>query len=146
GGWTTDQFADDKRPFSREELDAVLPDNPLLLQASYYETYLNSAALRVLGMDSNSSGRIEEARVREVAGKLPAAPAGEIEESTLAMIRDLNRSGLTAFGSAGCEPEILPTYRRLADQGRLTVRVFCIAGVGTGTSAEQVNRALPQIA
>src|SRR6266853_308017 len=38
GGWTIDQFSDDKRPFSREELDRVVPDNPVLLQASYYET------------------------------------------------------------------------------------------------------------
>jgi len=34
GGWTIDQFADDKRPFTREELDQVAPDNPVLLQAS----------------------------------------------------------------------------------------------------------------
>ena len=62
------------------------------------------------------------------------------------MIRDLNRFGLTAFGSAGCETDILPIYRRLADQGKLNVRVFCITSIGTGTSAEQVDRALPQIA
>src|SRR5947207_2262189 len=33
GGWTIDQFSDDKRPFSRAELDAIAPDNPVLLQA-----------------------------------------------------------------------------------------------------------------
>ena len=145
GGWTIDQFADDKRPFTREELDAVVPDNPVLLQASYYETYLNSRALQALSIDSKT-GRLEEARVREVAARIPAAPANEIEESTLGMIRDLNRFGLTAFGSAGCETDILPIYRRLADQGKLNVRVFCITSIGTGTSAEQVDRALPQIA
>jgi len=46
---------------------------------------------------------LEEARVREVAAKLPVAPPNEIEASTHAMIKDLNRFGLTAFGSAGCE-------------------------------------------
>src|SRR5215471_13291835 len=161
GGWTVDQFSDDKRPFTREELDEIAPDNPVLLQASYYETYLNSRGLQALGLDGGKTstntwlvrdangrptGRIEEAGVREVAAKLPAAPAGEIEASTDAMIRELNRAGLTAFGSAGCEPELLPIYRRLADQQKLTVRVFCITGVGTGTSPDQVTRALPQIA
>jgi predicted amidohydrolase YtcJ len=144
GGWTIDQFADDKRPFTREELDQAAPDNPVLLQASYYETYLNSRAVQALGVDS-PSGRISESGVRDVAGKIPAASASEIEASTVGMIKDLNRFGLTAFGSAGCEPDLLPIYRRLADQGKLTVRVYCIAGVGTGTSADQVDRALPQI-
>src|SRR5436305_3813640 len=52
GGWTMDQFADDKRPFTRAELDNVAPENPVLLQASYYETYLNSRAIQALGLDS----------------------------------------------------------------------------------------------
>jgi len=145
GGWTIDQFSDDKRPFSREELDRVVPDNPVLLQASYYETYLNSRALKALGIDE-PTGRIEEAGIRALAAKLPVAPANEIQASTAAMIKDLNRAGLTAFGSAGCEADMLPVYRRWADQGQLNVRVFCIDGVGTGTTPEQVARALPQIA
>jgi len=160
GGWTIDQFADDKRPFTRDELDELAPANPVLLQASYYETYLNSLALRSLGIDEKApkdawvvrdkagkpTGRIEEAGVRAIAAKLPVAPPKEIEASTAAMIKDLNRAGLTAFGSAGCEPEVLPIYQRLSNSGKLDVRVFCIDGVATGTTPEQVDRALPQIA
>jgi predicted amidohydrolase YtcJ len=145
GGWTIDQFADDKRPFTRDELDQIAPENPLLLQASYYEAYLNSRAVKALGIDS-PTGRVPESGVRDVAGKIPAASPSEIETSTLGMIKDLNKAGLTAFGSAGCEQEVMPIYRRLEDQGKLTVRVYCITGVGTGTSPEQVKRALPQIA
>src|SRR5688572_24625109 len=33
GGWALDQFADDSRPFTREELDRAVPNHPLLLQA-----------------------------------------------------------------------------------------------------------------
>jgi predicted amidohydrolase YtcJ len=62
------------------------------------------------------------------------------------MIADLNRMGLTTFGSAGCEPDLLGAYRRWAGQRELNVRVFCINGVGVGTTPEQVERALPQIA
>jgi hypothetical protein len=145
GGWTIDQFADNNRPFTREELDAIAPENPVLLQASYYETYLNSRALQVLAID-NKTGRIDEAGVRPIAARLPAASTIEIEASTVKMIGDLNRAGLTSFGSAGCEADVLPIYQRMADQGKLNVRVFCINGVGTGTTPEQVDRALPQIA
>ncbi len=160
GGWTIDQFADDKRPFTRAELDEIAPENPVLLQASYYETYLNSRALQTLGLDNKTpadsfvvrdasgkpTGRIEEAGVRPLASRLPAATANEVEASTIGMIKDLNKSGLTSFGSAGCETDVMPIYQRLANQEKLNVRVFCINGVGTGTTAEQVDRALPQIA
>ena len=44
GGWAVDQFADDSRPLTRDELDRVAPVNPVLLQASYYASYLNSRA------------------------------------------------------------------------------------------------------
>jgi predicted amidohydrolase YtcJ len=147
GGWTIDQFSDDKHPFTREELDSVAPGNPVLLQASYYETYLNSRAIRALGasIENASTGRVAEPGIRALAAKLPVAPAKEIEISTAAMIKDLNRFGLTAIGSAGCETDFLPMYRRWADQGQLNLRVFCIDGVGTGTTPEQVTRALPQI-
>src|SRR5205814_9916825 len=96
--------------------------------------------------EDKSNRRIDEAGVRTVAAKLPVAAPAEIEASTVGMIKDLNRAGLTAFGSAGCETDVLPIYRRLADRGQLNVRVFCIDGVGTGTTPEQVSRALPQIA
>ena len=145
GGWTIDQFSDDKRPFTRQELDGVAPDNPVLLQASYYETYLNSRAVRALGVDA-PTGRVDESGIRALAAKLPVAPAKDIETSTAGMIADLNRAGLTAIGSAGCETEFLPMYQRWAAQGKLNLRVFCIDGVATGTTPEDVGRALPQIA
>ena len=31
GGWTAAQFTDDSRPFTREELDRVVPNNPVAL-------------------------------------------------------------------------------------------------------------------
>src|SRR5437667_6769439 len=41
GGWAIEQFADDQKPFTREELDQAVPNSPVLLQASYYRAYLN---------------------------------------------------------------------------------------------------------
>jgi predicted amidohydrolase YtcJ len=159
GGWTVDQFTDDKKPFTRAELDRAVPDNPVLLQASYYRTYLNTKGLQALGIDDNTptdawvvrdasgkaTGEIEEAGVRQVAGKLPMRSPEEIERSTAVMLRDLHKAGLTSFGSAGCEAEVLPIYRKWADQGRLDVRVFCINGQGAGTP-QQVDQIIPRIA
>ena len=158
GGWTLDQFADDSRAFTRQELDAVAPANPVLLQASYYRSYLNSRALAALGIDEKGpaeswvlrdgaqrpTGEIEEAGIRTLAARLPTASGDRLESSTRAMIQALNAAGLTSFGSAGCETDVLPTYRRLAARGELNVRVFCITGTGAATS-QQVDQLLPDI-
>jgi len=157
GGWAVEQFADDARPFTRDELDRVVPRHPLLLQASYYQSFLNTAAMQALGLDDTRrepwlvrdakgqpTGAIEEAGIRALAARLPTANGDALERSTRRMIRDMNRAGLTAFGSAGCEADVLPLYRRLAAQKQLDVRVFCITGATAG-SPEQVERALLQI-
>lgn len=159
GGWTIDQFADDRSPFTREELDRLAPANPILLQSSYYETYLNSLGLQAMGIDDRApqegwvirdekgrpTGRVTEEGIRGLAAKLPTLTAAQLETSSQAMIRSLNRSGLTAFGSAGCEAEPMALYQRWAKEGRLNVRVACITGVGANTP-EQVEQALPRIA
>jgi predicted amidohydrolase YtcJ len=160
GGWAIEQFADDPRPFTREELDKVVPNNPVLLQASYYEAYLNSRALQALGIDDkvpandwvvrdsagHPTGRITESGFRGLVAKLPAAPPAAIEASTLGMIKDLNRAGLTAFGVAGCDADLIGLYKKWAAEDKLNVRTYCINGIGVGNSAEQVERALPRIA
>ena len=159
GGWAIEQFADDSKPFTREELDKVAPNHPVFLQASYYEAYLNSRALQALGIDQNPNargvvkdaagrptGRISEEGFRALVNKLPTAAGADLETSSLGMIGDLNRSGLTAFGSAGCEADVLSIYRRWADQGQLNIRVFCITSPGGGGNPDAVTQLLPRIA
>jgi len=158
GGWALEQFAD-SRPFTREELDQVAPSNPVLVQEGFLEAFLNSRALQAFGIDEKSpadewverdaagrpTGRIGEAGWRQLIAKIPTPPITEIETSTRAMIGDLNRAGLTSFGSAGCEADLLRTYRAWADEGRLNIRVFCITGEAAATP-EDVDEVLPRIA
>ena len=105
---------------------------------------LNSRALEALGVTGSPTGQIDEAGIRALAARLPTASGEALERSTRAMIRDLNQAGLTAFGSAGCEADVLPLYRQLADRQQLDVRVFCITGAAASSPA-QVDRALPLI-
>ena len=156
GGWAMEQFADDKRPFTRDELDLAVPNNPMFLQASYREAYLNSKGLQAMAISESATpdasivrdaagkptGRILEAGFRQLVGKLPTARGPEVEASTQLMIKDLNKMGLTAFGSAGCEADVLPVYQKWASQGQLNVRVFCITAPGGGGGTEQL---LPRI-
>src|SRR5689334_9072473 len=54
GGWAHQQFSDDPKPFTREELDQIAPNNPVALQESYYQVFLNSKALEVLKIAANA--------------------------------------------------------------------------------------------
>ena len=157
GGWTHHQFTDDKRVFSREEMDEIAPNNPMVLQEAYYRLYLNSRAIQDLALDKMTeswigrdaagkpTGIVEEAGTRIVAAKIPAPSKQIFEASTLAMIRDFNRAGLTAVGSAGCPNDQMEVYRRLQQQGRLNLRVFCIVSF-PANDAKQVDTVLPRIA
>src|SRR5260370_4095411 len=167
GGWTTDQFADDRRPFTREELDRIAPSNPVAIQESYYATFLNSRALQELGITENKSAdppdlpkgavlrdstgkptgivKGDMPAVRPIAAKMPRVSNDRIAASSLRLIQDMNRAGLTAFGVPGCDPSLFRMYRTWADKGQLNVRVFCIDGFGAGTP-EQTDKIVPQIA
>ena len=130
-----------------------------MLEEAYYRIYLNSRGLQAVGIDENKpaskwisrdssgkpSGVIEQDGVREIAGKIPDASREQFESSSLAMIKDLNRAGLTAFGNAGCERDWLGSYRRWDNDGRLDIRVFCLDSFAANTP-EQVDQILPQIA
>ena len=166
GGWSVDQFADSRAKFTREELDRLIPNHPVAIQESYYRTYLNSRGLAAFGIRDGASdpedfpkgsivrdasghatGIVEGGMgaVRAIAAKMPRVPDAQLEASTLAMIKDMNRAGLTAFGVAGCDQALLPMYRKWEAQRQLNVRIFCIDGIGANTP-EQVDRALPRIA
>ena len=166
GGWATAQFADDRRAFTREELDTIAPDNPVALQESYYQVFLNSRALTAFGIEAGKpdptdfvSGSIQRdaagrptgvirgdiAATRPVAARMPKVAPERLEASTASLLRDMNRAGLTSFGVAGCNADVLAILQRWKAQSRLPVRVFCIGGAAAG-SPEQVERSLPQIA
>jgi len=166
GGWAHQQFADDGQPFTREELDRIAPDNPVALQESYYQFFLNSKALLALGIEAGKPDPTEFVRgsiqrdsagkptgvikgdiaaTRPVQARLPKVPADQLEASALAMVKDMNRAGLTTFGIPGCTNDVLDIFKKWKTQGSLNIRTFCMGG-GAAGSAEQVDRAIPQIA
>jgi predicted amidohydrolase YtcJ len=166
GGWATAQFTDDPKPFTREELDQIAPDNPVALQESYYQVFLNSRGLKAFGIEPNAPDpsdfvkgsimrdaagkptgviRGDIAATRPVAARLPKVPPDRLEASALSLVKDMSRAGLTTFGVAGCNADVLDIFTRWKSQGRLDVRVFCIGGAAAG-SPEQVDKSLQQIA
>jgi hypothetical protein len=165
GGWTHQQFADDPKAFTREELDKIAPNNPVSLQESYYQVFLNSRALQALGIEANKpdpQGFVQGTIMRDangrptgiirgdipatrpVAAKLPKVPPEQLEASSRALVQDMNRAGLTSVGVPGCNADVLEIFQKWKAEDQLNVRIFCIDGAAAGTP-EQVDKALLQI-
>ena len=76
GGWSPDQFRDDKKPFTRDELDKYLPNNPVLLQFTRAETYLNSKAIEAIGLEKRTEPWIYRDASGRATGIVENAGAG----------------------------------------------------------------------
>jgi predicted amidohydrolase YtcJ len=159
GGWSPDQFVENKKPFTRDELDQVAPDNPVFLQFTRSEEYLNSKAIDALGLEKRTEPWImRDANGRATgvfgvagrnaivdAAKFLDAPNGGkanlpmdvIIASQKVMLRDLAQAGLTASGGQCLWDDL---YRQFQREGAATMRFFCqrtATGGGRGAGAQE---------
>jgi predicted amidohydrolase YtcJ len=163
GGWSPDQFTDNKKPFTREELDQVAPDNPVFLQFTRSEQYLNSKAIDAIGLEKmNQPWIMRDAKGRATgitgvagrnaivdAAKFLDAPNGGkanlpmdvIIASQKQMLRDLAKAGLTASGGQCLWDDL---YRQFQREGTASMRFFCqrtAQGGGRGAGAQEKQMA-----
>jgi predicted amidohydrolase YtcJ len=143
GGWHPCQFAESRQP-TRAELDAVAPHQPVYVQALYEVGVLNSAALRVTGIDATTAdppgGRIQRDPVtgdptgrifgmggfNRILGTVPSATLEQERRSTAAMLADLHALGLTGIvdaGGFGMPPERYEPLFALRRDGGLSMRM-----------------------
>jgi predicted amidohydrolase YtcJ len=164
GGWSEEQFTDDPRGFPREELDRIAPDNPVVLQAVYRHSYLNTAAMRAAAIDEATpdprNGRIEKdtagrptgvvsgaGGVAFVAAKVPLPPADVWLTQTRKLVARLNAMGITGWldaGGRGMGAEHYKPYRELAERGELNARVYYTT-IRQPASQQQVDQVLAEI-
>jgi predicted amidohydrolase YtcJ len=144
GGWSEQQFTDEQRGFPREELDRIAPNHPVVLQAIYDHSYLNSAALVAAKIDADTpdpqGGKIERdangkptgvvrgaGGVAFVAARIPLADNEAWLANTRKFVTYLNSLGITAWldaGGRGMGAQHYVPYRTLADHSELNVRLF----------------------
>jgi predicted amidohydrolase YtcJ len=144
GGWSEEQFTDEPRGFTRQELDELAPNNPVALQLFYFRVYANSAGLKAMGINANTPDpaniKIEKDAQGQLTGALNGGPSigllrsklGEVardkavENARLLMV-DLNKMGITAFqdqGGTGVNPNHIKAFQLAHDSGQMTVRSF----------------------
>jgi predicted amidohydrolase YtcJ len=164
GGWSEEQFVDEPRGFPLAELDRIAPNHPVVLQAVYNHSYLNSAALRAANIDGGTpdpaGGKIEKdgsgkptgfvqgaGGVAFIAAKIPLKDQEAWLANTRRLVTYLNSIGITAWsdaGGRGMGAKHYEPYRTLAERGELDVRVFWLT-IRQPVTPEQVDRVLTEI-
>ena len=164
GGWSEEQFTDNQLRFTRAELDAVAPNNPVALQSIYDHTILNTAAMKSVNLDAATAdppgGKIERdangqpsglvtggGGVAFVAAKIPLKDFESWLANTRRLVTMLNSLGVTAWldaGGRGMSEKHYEPYRTLAAKGELNIRAFYTFFRMPGTPA-QLDVAIAEI-
>ena len=138
GGWSVDQFADQKGGFTLEELDQASPDNPVYAQLSYRGAYANSLALDAVGIGTED-GAWQQGRqpFSRMFRELPPPSEQQLERNIHQFSADLNAAGLTTVydvdrPSAGD----ISLIARASAESQLPLRVFHTLKYRAETSAE----------
>src|SRR5262249_37315559 len=127
-----------------DELDRIAPSHPVVLQAIYDHSYLNSAAQAALKIDATTpnppNGTIEKdgagqptgvvrgaGGVAFVAARIPLFDQAAWLANTRKLVTYLNSLGVTAWldaGGRGMGAEHYAPYQYLAERGELNIRAF----------------------
>lgn len=142
GGWTEDQFTDKKGGFTRAELDAAAPVNPVFAQVLFVRGYVNTLALQAAGLDGESPERtrvLPPPAIQKVRAAIPLMAPDAWRASLLAMMSDFNRAGLTSVIDVGGNGFTQAHYEPVAELDRsaaLTLRFYYMRYMHAAKPAE----------
>jgi hypothetical protein len=136
-GWWEYQLAEGRLP-TRADLDAAAPDNPVSIPGPHY-VIVNSLALKLAGVSRETpdpqggqvykdstgepTGLLMDNAGRFIRGFMPKATDAQQAAGMKRVLALVNSHGLTSVGDPSGSVEDAAMYRRLRDQGLLTVRL-----------------------
>jgi predicted amidohydrolase YtcJ len=165
GDWDLSQLKE-KRPPTRSELDAASAGHPVLVRTTRGHAYLNTEALRLLGVTratpSFAGAPVEKDDAGEPTGALqapvgPSLPQGlqqatsrllpslslqEQERLVIEMQQQQNALGLTSLRELWLSPEEMRVYQALWREKKLTIRVSMGITAFGSTPPEELQRTL----
>jgi hypothetical protein len=159
GRWHPPSQLKEQRYLTRQELDAVAPNNPVYVQTVGHFAMANSKALELAGItnatknpvggkiyrDANgeATGLLEETAIDLVTQKIPVPTFEEMIAQNIAAQRIYNRSGITGTVVGGLTEEQIRVYFEVASRGQSSVRAGVMWKPAPGTAA-QFEQALRQ--
>jgi len=160
GGWNQVIWNLGRFP-TAQELDAAVADRAAVLgRIDGHAMWLNTKALQAAGITRETKdptgGRIEHDSAGNPSGVLvdkamdlveaviPQTSDAERLAALRAATAHMNSVGLTGVGDAGVNAKDLASYKRLADQGELSVRVYAMI-FDTGQDFIELSKSGPLI-
>ena len=159
-GWDESLLAEARHP-TRHDLDAVSPQNPVVIHRVWNKLVCNSAALRAAGIDRETpdppadvlyNGSFERDEAGEPTGlfrdrakdlitdHIPAPTEEERVAAVAAACRAYNAVGLTGVAEPGLYPPEIRAFDRARREGKLTVRTdMLMAAWGFGAPESELG-------
>ena len=163
-----DTKTSDGRRLTVHDLDAAVPDHPVLVtHRGGHEAFANSLALKLAKIDEKTpdpsggqfehdpaghlTGRINERAIEAFEKVIPSTETrDDYREGVKLIAKMMTKTGITSVGDALGSPEDLQAYQDARDAGDLPMRVYCFiyhtyidrmiaAGIRTGFGDEWVR-------
>jgi hypothetical protein len=140
GGQWAAETLESPRPPTRAMLDAAAPENPVfLIDSTYHNAWLNSAALARLGIDATTPNPSGGVILRDASGaatgvlfdnaaygamkRLPLRTDAQYQEAIRWAVAQGNALGITAMKDALADGHAVKAYAALDRAGKLDLRV-----------------------
>jgi len=159
-GWDESHWSDSNNYMNKEELDAVAPDNPVLLRrVDAHLNSVNTRALKILDIPKDTigyemvggvaTGILKEDAV-ELAAKILEPSSDEFASGITTATRIAHRLGVTSIQDAQVDGRMLKAYRLLNQAEKLNIRASLMPtteylddlidlGLGTGFGNDKLQ-------
>jgi predicted amidohydrolase YtcJ len=146
GRWSETDIAEKRGP-TRQELDSLVPDHPVLILQRGGNAYLNTAALNAARIDRKTKalggepGSVPKDANGEPTGVIVDSdailiarlvPMEALRGLTLKTFQELNALGFTSIREPSLTPEIMRLYWNVYQEGKLTLRIAMGRDLGPG--------------
>jgi len=145
-----------------KELDGAVADRPVVLERiDGHAVWANSVAMKKAGISKNTpdpvGGRIERDAQGNPTGvfvdaastllwrKVPPLTPQQWNSALDAALAEMASVGMTGVADAGIDVQTFDLYKRYADQGRLTARIYGMIS-GTDADFDAISRKGPLLA
>ena len=139
-GWTT--FDGTATP-TRQALDAVSADRPIVLLSENGETaWVNARALKMAGVKS-TSGLVEGAAIEAIEKMLPPATPDERADALRAALVEATRNGITSLHATLSRVEDLELLDEARREGDTNARLYSILELDARTTDADIEHLAP---